>query len=244
MKSIEIETAQNIVIQFELAGFIQRALAFLIDSIILFILWFIFILITGNAFYEIYQFGGAPIFILSSFIVSYFFVFESLNNGQSIGKLALGIRVISADGSSPKYYDLLIRNIFILFDVLLSLGAVGFLFIASTEKSQRIGDLIAQTLVIKITPENSYTLKDVLKISKSGDFTPEFPEIVKLTDDDILFIKNVISRYKRKSNEINKQIVIDLVDKIEAELGIVRPQKEKHIPFLNKLITEYVHLTR
>ncbi len=81
----------------------------------------------------------------------YFNFFEWLWNGQTPGKRLLHLRVIKVDGSPVSGIDVLLRNLSRPIDTLGPMGLIGLLMIFVSRKAQRLGDLMARTLVIHET---------------------------------------------------------------------------------------------
>jgi len=77
----------------------------------------------------------------------YFTYFEG-SSGQTLGKKALGIKVVKENGNKLTYGDAFIRTILRIID---SIGAylLGLIVILVSQKKQRIGDLAAHTIVVK-----------------------------------------------------------------------------------------------
>ena len=69
--------------------------------------------------------------------------------GQSIGKMLLGIRVVSADYSRPTFGQIIVRRIFDFVDWLPFFGIVGIIVASNNKEQQRVGDLVAKTIVVK-----------------------------------------------------------------------------------------------
>ena len=69
--------------------------------------------------------------------------------GATIGKRLLGLRVVMADGSPIDWTSSIIRNVLRIIDFLPAFYLLGAIFVWSTEKNQRIGDLGANTVVIR-----------------------------------------------------------------------------------------------
>ncbi|APV48643.1 hypothetical protein BWI17_02445 [Betaproteobacteria bacterium GR16-43] len=80
--------------------------------------------------------------------IAYFIVMEALK-GQTIGKMALGIKVVKKDGSPISWQESIIRNILRIVDALPFLYLIGIILIAVTANKQRVGDMAAGTLVVK-----------------------------------------------------------------------------------------------
>ena len=80
----------------------------------------------------------------------YFLLFEWLWNGQTLGKRALGIRVIQNTGTALTFYHAAVRNIVRFVDSLPGAYAVGFVVAACNRENLRLGDLAAGTLVVHV----------------------------------------------------------------------------------------------
>ena len=78
----------------------------------------------------------------------YFTYFEG-TSGQTIGKKFTHIKVIKESGSKCDYGSALVRNLLRIIDHLPFLYILGIILIAATEKKQRLGDMLAKTIVVK-----------------------------------------------------------------------------------------------
>jgi uncharacterized RDD family membrane protein YckC len=81
--------------------------------------------------------------------IVYFTYFEG-TSGQTIGKKFVKIKVVKEDGSRCDFGSALLRNILRIIDHLPFLYLLGIVLIAATEKRQRLGDMLAKTLVVKV----------------------------------------------------------------------------------------------
>ncbi len=127
----------------------HRILAVIIDGIILTIISFA---IVGSSFVGIgFNFGAlfSSIMIVVLINLLYGFILEGWR-GQTIGKMALGIIVTKEDGKPCDYPASFIRNILRIIDVLPSLYIIGLVVILITKRKQRIGDLAAKTVVVRV----------------------------------------------------------------------------------------------
>ena len=96
----------------------------------------------------------AAIVTLGSFALynGYFILLEWLMNGQTPGKRMLHIRVIKQGGYSLRFFDTLLRNLLRVVDFLPLFYGVGLTSLVLTRDSQRVGDLVAGTLVVYQEP--------------------------------------------------------------------------------------------
>ena len=145
----------------------HRILAWLIDFIILVIYVSLVSIVAASSTFLWY--------ILVFFVVVFYhLIFEILNNGQSIGKRMMKIKVVTLNGRSAKSQDYFLRWIFRMLEVTFTGGLLAILYITSTEKHQRIGDILAQTTVIKLKADNFYDLKGLIKL---GDQKREIKKV-------------------------------------------------------------------
>lgn len=172
----------------------------------------------------------------------YHFLFEVFNDGQSIGKWMLKIKVVSLRGRKPEISDLFLRWIFRMVDITFSLGMVAVLSVLSTLKSQRIGDIIAHTTVINLKGTQHINL-DVIEGISNRNHEVKFKKVTRYTDKDMLLVKDVINRFTQQPNMINRQLALDLSLKIKRDLGLGDVGMSS-IEFLNQTLNDYIILTR
>jgi uncharacterized RDD family membrane protein YckC len=151
---LEVETADHVVLRYDLAGGGNRGFAALVDFVLA-------TLIFVGAFYMFNLFAGAvgffaasPYFgiaLLLTFAIawSYFILLEWLGNGQTIGKRVFGLRVIADDGAPAGFIAILVRNLIRVVDFLPGFYGFGLLAIVVSPRSQRLGDLAAGTFVVR-----------------------------------------------------------------------------------------------
>lgn len=129
-------------VQAQAAGVWMRILAALIDIVILYIIEFILIAITHNS-----ALGGFLAFIIS---IGYLIVMEG-QRGATLGKMALGLRVVKMDGTPITMNESVIRNLLRIVDAVPFFipYLLGIIFIGNSPLKQRFGDRIAKTMVIR-----------------------------------------------------------------------------------------------
>jgi len=243
MKNIEIKTTQNVVLQYELANLRDRIIAFLLDLACMGITVSILAAI-GTGALQGNETGGV---IFGTFLVCIFMfyslAFEVWNNGQSIGKMALRIQVIKTAGGRATFSDYAARWIFRMIDIYFSLGGIASILIASSSKAQRIGDIVANTAVVKLIPKMDLTLKDILSLHAQDSYKPTYPEAKQLVEDDVLLVKATLDRYRKFRNDAHEDAIELMAKRIMEVLAIenVHPNSEQ---FLQVILKDYVVLTR
>lgn len=241
MKTIEIETSHNITIEYELANLGARGGALLIDLIVMFFYWMLVFFAFAN---ELATGGDSVIALIMMLpVFTYSLWTEFLFSGRTVGKMALGIRVVSVDGQLATLGNYFMRWTMRLVDIWFSAGGMAAIFITSSFRSQRIGDVIGGTTVIKNRPTNSYSINDILKIKSTTEHEPTYLNVVRFTDEDMILIKSALTRLNRYPNAAHKTLVKNLCTKCMELLNLEEMPKDR-IKFLNALLQDYIVLTR
>lgn len=235
MKKIEINTSHNIVIEFQLATVGSRILACLLDYTLLGLYAGVIVSVFNFSTVLMYTF-------LMPVIGFYHLAFEIFNDGQSIGKKLLKIKVISIEGSSPTVLSLFTRWVFRMVDITGSLGTFGIFYISSTKNSQRLGDLLANTAVVMVKQVTTINLDALLELEQV-QHEVMFPNVTCYSDKDMLLIKDTLLRMQRHNNKETQKVAVKLGKKICNDLGI-REMKLSNQNFLKQILNDYIMLTR
>ena len=153
---VSLRMPEQIEVSYELAGLGSRFLATFMDTFIVALVVFVLAVSIGylrSRFLPDFGEGWlAAVIVISSVVllyVAYFVYYEVTAQGQSPGKQATGLRVISVDGSPITFEQSAIRNILRIVDALPPLALAGVAAAFWTERQQRLGDLAAGTMVVK-----------------------------------------------------------------------------------------------
>ncbi|HSE66886.1 MAG TPA: RDD family protein, partial [Gemmatimonadales bacterium] len=109
---LEVETPEHVVLDYEIAGLGSRALAAIIDTLIL-IGWSMALMVVFALLSIQFEEWAGAIFTLVYFasLWGYFAFFEGLRNGQTPGKRRLGIRVVRDTGHPVTFGSAALRNL-------------------------------------------------------------------------------------------------------------------------------------
>jgi len=235
LKYIDISTSHNISVRYELAPVMHRIVAWMIDFFILmFYVSIVSIVAIASSFLW---------YILVFFVVAFYhLIFEILNNGQSIGKKMMKIKVVTLNGRSAKAQDYFLRWIFRMLEVTFTGGLLAILYISSTEKHQRIGDILAQTTVIKLKADNYYDLNGLIKLGNQNREI-SYPGVTMYNDTDLMLVKDAITRINKSPNDENRKFLRTISDRMALDLD-VNLENVKRVKFLETLLLDYIALTR
>ena len=240
MKALSVSTTQNVSIEYGIATITDRFLAWLIDAIIIVVSIALFGFYAAANVYD----DNLWVFVVVNLILFFYTpVMEILNNGQTVGKMALGTRVLTIHGDSPDVVDYLIRWSFRLVDIYLSAGGFAAALVMSGSKGQRLGGVLSNTTIVKLSPRRRFTLRSLDEITGAADYETRYPNIRKCSEKDMLTIKNVITRYERIRNRAHAEAVTRASVRMQEILGEDKG-KENDLQFLKVLLKDYVVLTR
>ena len=249
MLSVKLDTGFNIEVEFPVCPFHKRLMAWIID---LFVCWF-YVKIMAT-FFDLPSFFifvsdmQAKCILVGLPVLFYHLVCEMTMNGQSVGKMAMGIKVITVDGGQPGVGQYLIRWIFRLVDFpLLVVGAVitnelpwwmfplvfaGLFCVIFTKRSQRIGDLVAGTMLIDLRNRTSW--QDTVFTELETSYTPRYPQVMQLSDRDINTLKSIIETVKKRRDY---DLSLKIAERIKSKLKM--ESEEDSFDFLQTLLKDY-----
>ncbi len=145
-----IVTPEAVVLELETAGLASRAFAGLIDLAVQF-----GILIVAGMLLSLVGLMNSSdrtvtVILLAAVMMGYPVVQETLWRGRTIGKRAMGLRAITVEGAPIQLRHAMLRMMGGLVDRYLPpIGVTGILFVLATARHQRVGDLLAGTIVIR-----------------------------------------------------------------------------------------------
>ena len=245
MASIEIRTAQNVNIAYELASLRERSLSFFFDLLIFYGLYMLTVAVLFNVAETLLTSWGVNFLFMMQLagFLAYHLLSEMLADGQSWGKKIVKVKVVRLDGREPGLNDYLLRSAFLMVDFVLSLGVLGAVLIGSSLRHQRLGDLAANTTVIRTRNRLHLQLKDILNIQSLGNYQPTYPAVRQLSEKDLLLIKALLTRSEAWPNAAHAEAVAKVAAQLALDLKIEGVPTDK-TDFLKTLIRDYIVLTR
>lgn len=211
----------------------ERILAKVIDLVIILLYSVGFYYLTSN----IYDYMGEKMRLFYFLTVTlpiwaYDFLWETFNEGQSPGKYIMKIRVVNKDGSRPTLGSFFMRWLLSMIDT--GLCGIGILVIILSKHSQRIGDLAAGTMIIKLVnyKDIHITLDEFYYAKKN--YHPVYDEAKKLSQAQVEVIEKAIYS-TREDREVQLNA---LSEKVERFLHVT-PKENSKEKFLATLLHDY-----
>jgi len=190
---LEIETPEHVVLDLEIAGIGSRALAAVLDMLILLgsglALLIVLAILSGYGI----AIGrlGSVILVLAGFVVwnGYFILFEGLRRGQTPGKRIAGIRVVMDTGHAVSFGAAAVRNLLRIADALPPPYLIGLLLVAFHPRAKRLGDLVAGTIVARDRPHEAPPAP-----ATAAGGVEEPPSIPELDDEEFRLLSQFAAR--------------------------------------------------
>ncbi|MEM9076670.1 MAG: RDD family protein [Bacteroidota bacterium] len=239
MGNLQINTTQNVNLDYKIVGLGERIVSFLIDGLILY-MYAILVNLIGDAISYVYEDSWtqrglmALVFLPAMF---YSLLMHSIFNGRTVGKMLLKMRVVRVDGTPVHWSNYLVRWMLRLVDIWIFLGSIGILSILFTERRQRIGDAAAGTVVI--STKNKTKVSHTILEEVEEEYQPQFTNVTVLTDKDVRLIKDTYMIAKKSSDF---KTLKTLRDKVES---ILNTNSELYdAPYLDTVLKDYNYYTQ
>lgn len=200
---LQIQSAEGLDYQLEIAGMGARSYAFIIDWHIRLLLTITWVVVCGLVFFNWGELRnlfkpGHPsqvglVVILPALLIYFLYhpLLEILMAGRTPGKRMTGVRLVDFQGHTPGIGALLLRNVFRLIDSLPGFYFLGLVTVALTGKHQRIGDLAAGLVLIYDNAGKSGSLQQISDLTLHS----------RLSGDDQALLLDLLNRWNELASE-------------------------------------------
>jgi uncharacterized RDD family membrane protein YckC len=242
----EVVTGEAVVLDLTVARFPSRLLALLIDiAVQIPALIFVAVVVTASGAGHLNPASAAAIYIsgLMAVLVGYPLIFETLSRGKTLGKMALGLRVISDDGGPERFRQALIRALSAAFIeiwlppfTIIGLPA-GLITSMVSAKGKRLGDLFAGTFVIQE------------RVPRRPDLAPAFTmvppplagwaahlELSRLSDHTAAAASSYLRRYYDLRPPAREQLGLQLAATVAAQVSPPPPPGTDPAAYLSAVL--------
>src|SRR6185436_2517463 len=220
-RPLEIVTPEHVHVRLEPAGAGSRFFAILIDSFI--VQGISTLIFTASAF--VFSAGIATaILITANFVLTWgwHIYFETRHQGRTPGKRALKLRVIDARGLPVSLYQSLVRNIVRVLDFAPAFYGIGAIAVLVNPSRRRLGDLVADTLVIRDAQPLAYKGQLAAERRHNSLRNPRVLRLIrhKISLEEREFLLTLCTRADRMSAEARYDVMEEVAAKYRQELGV------------------------
>lgn len=221
-----VETPEQVEVRLELAGVGSRAAALTIDLLMLFLgsVVIVFVAQAADWWRQIEAGSGGwataiLILLFFSFPLAYFALLEALNGGRTLGKQALGIRVVMDTGRAVTPTAAVVRTLVRLIDCFFPICPFlpGFFMVVFSKSNKRLGDMVAGTIVVRDRPTD-WVLGAVAEPSPAGADEPIETGPPELTEDEFRLLDRLLSRLNDLDTAVQVRLTTELARRFEARI--------------------------
>ncbi|WP_019816558.1 RDD family protein, partial [Saccharomonospora saliphila] len=223
----DLVTGDAVVLDLRLARSASRALGYALDllvqvaSLLLVLLVFALTPVTGDTALLLAVITTVQLAVL----IGYPTLLETLTRGRTLGKMALGLRVVRADGGPIRFRHALIRALagaFVDFGPFGAWSVVGFLTSLSSEQGKRVGDYLAGTVVVRErAPRSAATME--LAMPPALAAWASGLDLTGLPDDLALAARQYLGRYHELDEGSRERVGARLAAEVAHRIGAPVP---------------------
>ncbi len=213
-----IVTPEAVLLDFDIAGLGSRVVARLIDLMVLGAAAYA-LTIAGVLFATISEWAGFAFALVSGFCLVFGYpAISEARTGRTVGKVAVGLRVVTLDGGPVRFGQAAVRSVLQIPDILVSLGGIGMLSVLLTTRGQRLGDLAAGTFVIRdakaiqVAPAYTYAVRGYGWYSSQLD-------VSSVTPDQYRLIRSFLTRVTELRPDVRGSMAQRLATPISQRMG-------------------------
>jgi uncharacterized RDD family membrane protein YckC len=146
----EVVTGDAVVLDVQIAQLPVRAVGALIDITVMFVFYLLGLMLWAATLTQFDSAVSASIVVIFTVlvIIGYPLAFETSTRGRSVGKIVMGLRVVSDDGGPERFRQVLFRALASVVEIWMFLGSPAVICSMLSPKAKRIGDLFAGTVVV------------------------------------------------------------------------------------------------
>jgi uncharacterized RDD family membrane protein YckC len=263
---LNIDTPELVSIELPLAGIGSRFIANLVDSLILGAALFVLFILAAFILPALSLLGpksaswGLGILFLIIFLLfwGYFALSEAFNSGRTVGKRVAKIRVIHQSGRGINFAEALARNLVRIIDYMPGFYGVGIAAMFMSQRSQRLGDMVAGTLVVRereveapMWGESTSRTLTAAALAPNSPIPPPHlrvtlpaPALAKLTPADLEVLEGFFSRRLDMDLTTRGMLAGRIAAALSAKSGLAIPPEISVETFLEAVAHQFRELGR
>ena len=223
---LTIETPEQTVLEFEIAGIGSRFLALAFDTLLQILLGIgllVIMVVVGIAMPDSAK-GGIwviALIALAYFVLffGYFAIFEVIWNGQTPGKKKEGLRVIKDSGRPITPSEAVGRNLMRIVDQLPAFYAIGISSALLSRQNKRLGDFVAGTIVVH--EKSLVDAKPVWQSPLAGQAAPTTAYgSERLTPEEFALIEAFLNRRDSLPGDVRFSMADQIAKQIRPKLTL------------------------
>ncbi|NIH82344.1 putative RDD family membrane protein YckC [Amycolatopsis viridis] len=233
-------TGEAVVLELPIAQLASRAAAFAVDVAIqaaALLLFTLVLLLAGMHDEALLGALALGFFVLVR--IGYPVLFETLSRGRTLGKMAMGLRVVRDDGGPVRFRHTLTRALagaIVDFGPVLLWSAVALFVSLFSPRSKRVGDYLAGTVVIR--QRAAQPVAPAIEMPPALAGWAAQLDLTALTDDLALAARQYLARYGELSDRARDPLGHQLVHDVATRIGAPLPRGVPPWAYLQAVLAE------
>jgi uncharacterized RDD family membrane protein YckC len=240
-----IVTPEAVLLEFETAGVASRTIAELLDLGVQF--GGLLVVLMGTSFVAGAVGGDASgvlvavVALVASFLalVGYPAAMETFWNGRTLGKAAMGLRVVTREGAPERFRHAAIRAMIGLVEIYTLLGIPAVISIVTSRRDQRLGDLVAGTLVLRQRAGRPAAPPVAFGVPWNWESYVQGLDVSPITDEQYGVVRAVLLRLGELSPAARWQVSTEVATAVAGQMRIPVPVQVAPDMFLTCVATAY-----
>jgi uncharacterized RDD family membrane protein YckC len=217
---LTIDTPEGVPIDLTLAGYGSRFIASAVDGalkLLIIVAVAVALGVSGGL-----DGGGlaVAVFLLVAFLVTvgYDVLFEVLAGGRTPGKRWGGLRVVQADGRPVTFTVSAVRNVLRLLDGPGTAYLVGTIAILATRRNQRVGDLVAGTVVVRERPATPPARPTAARLATGADAAARW-DVTGVSPEELAAVRRFLLRRDQIDDAARALLARRIADGLRPKVG-------------------------
>lgn len=238
-----IVTPEAVLLEFETAGVASRTIAELLDIGVQ--VGALLVLLMGIGFIGGNGGLGTTVAVILIFLltflalVGYPVAMETFWNGRTLGKAAMGLRVVTREGAPERFRHAAIRAMIGLIEIYALLGVPAVISIITSRRDQRLGDLVGGTLVLRQRAGRRAAPPVTFGVPWNWESYVETLDVSPLSDEQYGIVRAVLLRLGELTPAARWQVSTEVATAVAGQMRIPVPVQVPPDMFLTCVATAF-----
>ena len=221
----DLVIGEGVALDLRLAKLPSRALARMLDVLVQVGLLAVFAMAFGLLAMAVDEAvaAGLSIVMFVGVLVGYPTLMETVTRGRTLGKMALGLRVVRQDGGPVKFRHALVRALSGVFDIYLTFGVLAVLTSFCSRQGRRTGDWLAGTVVVRDrTPDAGVSPAGMAALAMPYPLLPwaQQLDLSALPDDVALAARQYLTRMHEMRPDVGGRMGYELASEVARYVAL------------------------
>jgi uncharacterized RDD family membrane protein YckC len=237
-----IVTPEAVLLEFETASVGSRVLAQLVDMGVRVLGLYLVAVVVAAGSGTIEDSGVIILFVIALFLLLFGYpaILEALWNGQTVGKRAIGLRVVTVEGAPVRFRHTAIRSLLGVVDFFAPpIGVAATVSVLVTRRNQRLGDVFAGTIVLRERTGAAFPIPVSFPPLPGYEAYTRTLDVGAVTPEQYALIRSFLIRVNTLLPEARARLALGLAQPVAAAMGHTAPAGVSPEAFLVSVAAAY-----